>query len=111
MPVKEKPNVFGMPTKTSEHTPPPPAKTQMIELRKLLLSERGDAVVKKVIDIALDDEHPVQGAALKMCMDRLLPMTEFEKAQAGGRPAITINISGISDAPTIIEGETKDVDG
>lgn len=106
MPVKEKPNVFGLQTKTSEHSVAPPAKTQLIELRKLLLNEKADDVIKKVIAIALDDEHPVQGAALKMCVDRLLPMTEFEKASAGGRPTITINISGLTDAATIVEGET-----
>ena len=98
-------NAFGMTTTAKPITPVDPPKAQLIELRKLILAERGDDVVKKVLEIALDDNHPVQGAALKMAMDRLLPMSEFEKAAAGGRSAITINISGVGDAPTIVEGD------
>jgi hypothetical protein len=104
---KEKKTVFGLVTtekKAPEIVPVDPPKSQMIELRKLILNTRGDEVVKKLLDIALDDEHPGQTAALKMCMDRLLPMAEFEKLGSGGRPTVTINISGINDNVTI-EGE------
>lgn len=102
--MKKNTNAFGIATNTSQVAETPPAKSQMIELRKLILDERGSAIVKKVIDLALDDESPVQSAALKMCMDRLLPMSEFEKGIGGSKPTITINIGGINE-PVTIEGE------
>lgn len=73
------------------------------ELKNLLVSSRGKDVVEKALEIAMNDEHPHQGAMIKICMDRLLPVSLFEK-EKGQRSAVTINITGI-DAPQIIEGE------
>jgi hypothetical protein len=53
-------------------------------------------VVQKVVDIALDDNHPSQMAALKLCMERTLPVSMFEKDK-GQRSAVTINITGIGE--------------
>ena len=69
------------------------------ELKAMLLSEKGTEVVSKVINIALDDAHPGQMAALKMCMDRTLPASMFDKEQKQ-RGSVTINITGIG-APEI----------
>lgn len=69
------------------------------ELKQMLIEGKGQQVVQKVIDIALDDNHPSQMAALKMCMDRALPMSVFEKTSAQ-RSAVTINITGLGQAPT-----------
>lgn len=79
------------------------------ELKRMLIEGKGERVVQKVIDIALDDNHPSQMAALKMCMDRALPMSVFEKTSAQ-RSAVTINITGLgqSPAPEIIEAEPGD---
>ena len=68
------------------------------ELRKMMIEGRGKAVVQKIIDIALEDGHPGQMAALKMCVDRTLPMSMFEKGN-GQRSAVTINITGLDGAP------------
>jgi len=68
------------------------------ELKRMLVEGKGERVVQKVIDIALDDNHPSQMAALKMCMDRALPMSVFEKTSAQ-RSAVTINITSFG-APT-----------
>lgn len=73
------------------------------ELKNLLVSSRGKDVVEKALEIAMNDEHPHQGAMIKICMDRLLPVSLFEK-EKGQRSAVTINITGI-DSPQIIEGE------
>jgi uncharacterized protein with HEPN domain len=43
-------------------------------------------------------------AALKMCMDRTLPVSMFEKDKSQ-RSAVTINITGLGEAPTIIPAE------
>ena len=69
------------------------------ELKDMLLKSGGKNVVQKVIDIALDDGHPGQMAALKMCMDRTLPASMFDKEKTQ-RGAVTINITGIG-APEI----------
>ena len=75
------------------------------ELKELMLKSGGKQVAQKVIDIALNDEHPGQMAALKMCMDRTLPVSMFEKDKAQ-RGAVTINITGIG-ATTMVEDITE----
>jgi hypothetical protein len=66
------------------------------ELKRMLLDSSGSRVVQKVVDIALDDNHPSQMAALKLCMERTLPVSMFEKDKSQ-RSAVTINITGIGE--------------
>jgi hypothetical protein len=62
-------------------------------------------VAEKVIEIALNDDHPGQMAALKMCIDRTLPVSMFEKDKSQ-RNAITISITGLGVVePTVIDQE------
>ena len=76
--------------------------TQRIkELKRMLIEGQGEHVVQKVLDIALEDGHPGQMAALKMCMDRALPASLFEKT-AAQRSAINITISTLG-APQVVE--------
>ena len=82
------------------------------ELKELMIRSGGKDVAEKVIQIALNDEHPGQMAALKMCMDRTLPVSMFEKDKSQ-RSAVTINITGIGETPSIIssgEDEVTDVE-
>jgi hypothetical protein len=74
------------------------------ELKELMIRSGGKDVAEKVIQIALNDDHPGQMAALKMCMDRTLPVSMFEKDKSQ-RSAVTINITGLGDAPTVIEAD------
>lgn len=75
------------------------------ELKARLLSTTGDKVINKIVSIAMTDGHPVQGAALKMCIDRVLPISYFEKDKNGSsRPAVNITITGIGGEKTIING-------
>lgn len=82
------------------------------ELKELMIRSGGKDVAQKVIDIALNDNHPGQMAAIKMCLDRSMPVSMFEKDK-GARSAVTINITGIgSPEPTIIDmagNEREDV--
>jgi hypothetical protein len=64
------------------------------ELKDLLINSAGSNVVHKAIEIAMNDEHPAQAAMLKLCMDRMLPVSLFEK-EGKQRNAVTINITGI----------------
>ena len=72
------------------------------ELRELMIHSGGKDVAQKVIQIALNDEHPGQMAALKMCLDRTLPVSMFEKDKHQ-RSAVTINITGLGQEPTVLE--------
>jgi hypothetical protein len=67
-----------------------------------MIRSGGKDVAQKVIEIALNDEHPHQLVALKMCLDRTLPVSMFEKDKSQ-RSAVTINITGLGQEPTVIE--------
>jgi hypothetical protein len=100
----EKPNILPMP-KTEAG--------QLKELKNLLINSAGSRVVHKAVEIALNDEHPAQLAAIKLCMDRMLPVSMFEK-EGKQRSAVTINITGIGEQvkpPTIIDmNNNEDID-
>ena len=72
------------------------------ELKELMIRSGGKDVAQKVIEIALNDDHPHQLVALKMCLDRTLPISLFEKDKSQ-RSAVTINITGLGQEPTVID--------
>lgn len=78
---------------------------------RMLASPKSQKVLESIMDAALNDDHKNQAAAWKLLMDRMLPVSYFEKDKfSGGRNSVSITISGInSDAqittdPTIMEG-------
>lgn len=79
------------------------------ELKARLMATAGTKVIDKIIHIALNDEHPGQLAALKMCLDRQLPLSLFEKDAKRGSSAITINITGVGNVEAS-EPDTIDAD-
>lgn len=94
---------------------PPGDAARINEFKARLLATSGDNVINKIIEIAQNDEHPGQMAALKMCMDRVLPLSYFEKDKAtNGRSSVSITITGIGGETTIVgeeeqEKETDDI--
>jgi len=84
---------------------------RIAELKARLLATTGDTVINKIVEIAMTDGHPVQGAALKMCIDRVLPLSYFEKDKQGNGavPTISINITGITN-PVIEATEHEVID-
>lgn len=71
------------------------------EFKERLLATGGTRIIDKVVSIAMNDDHQGQMAAIKLCMDRLLPMSVFEAAKQGGNvPQISINISSMA-APVV----------
>jgi len=91
---------------------PPGDAARINEFKARLLATSGDKVINKVIQIAQDDEHPGQMAALKMCMDRVLPLSYFEKDKTtGGRNAISITITGVGGDTTIVGSDDKTEEG
>jgi len=105
-------NAFGLPSKKSNLPATELSKSQVMSNRKLLLAQSADPLISKVIQVALDDDHPGQMSALKMCMDRLLPMQEFEAKKDGSRTAVTITISGVGDSVItgVAQSEPKEVE-
>ena len=88
---------------------PPGDAARINEFKARLLATSGDNVINKIIEIAQNDEHPGQMAALKMCMDRVLPLSYFEKDKAtGGRSSVSITITGIGGDTKIVGEEAQD---
>lgn len=83
---------------------------RIAELKARLLATTGDRVINKIVEIAMSDGHPVQGAALKMCIDRVLPLSLFEKDAKGQRGAVTINITGLTEAKPVEIVDSVSVD-
>lgn len=72
---------------------------------RMLASPKSRKVLDSILNAALDDDHKNQAAAWKLCMDRLLPVSYFEKDKAGGgRGAINISITGVGGETTVISG-------
>jgi hypothetical protein len=80
---------------------------KIMELKRLLIDGAGQNVVGKALQIAMNDDHPAQAAMIKLCMDRMLPVSLFEKGVAA-RSAVTISITGIGDTVSI-NGESLDL--
>lgn len=79
------------------------------EFKERLLATGGTRILDKMISIALNDDHPGQMAAIKMSIDRLLPVSMFEASKAAGStPSISINITGLTDAK-VVSDEVIDV--
>lgn len=84
---------------------------------RMLASPKSAKVLESIFDAALDNEHKNQAAAWKLLMDRMLPVSAFEKEVSGNasKNAIQINISGvggdvsIGDAPE--NPQEKPIDG
>jgi hypothetical protein len=112
-PVKRKP---GRPKKSAIEAKKkrgvrgrPPGETGRIkEFHARLLATSGDKVIETIIRKALDNEDKDQVACLKMCVDRLLPMSYFDKEKTASRGGINITISGIGGTTEITETETVD---
>ena len=71
---------------------------------RMLASPKSREVMDSIFNAALDDDHKNQSAAWKLIVDRILPISSFDKDKLGGKPTVNITISGVMDAPAI-EGE------
>ena len=121
VPVKQKnPNGAGRPKKSAiaakkkrELRGRPPGEAARIrEFHARLLTTKGDHIIETIIKKALDPTDKDQAAMLKMCADRLLPMSYFEKASTANKAGITINISGLGTVSAAEEStiDAEDVD-
>ena len=61
---------------------------------RFLNSKRMGPLVEKMFDIAMDDEHNGQMAAMKLIADRILPTAGFA-SEGNKSSAVQINITGL----------------
>lgn len=80
---------------------------RIAEFKARLLGTSGEKIINTLISKALDPDDKDQAACLKMCIDRVLPLSAFDTTkQSGGTPQISINITGLTssvDAAPVIE--------
>jgi hypothetical protein len=73
---------------------------------RLLASPKSRKVLDSILNAALDDDHKNQAAAWKLLVDRLMPLSYFDKDKiSGGRSAVNITITGVGGEVTPIGGE------
>tara|TARA_B110000503_G_scaffold49150_1_gene79842 strand:- start:668 stop:1030 length:363 start_codon:yes stop_codon:yes gene_type:complete len=71
---------------------------------RIMNSPKSRKVLDAILDAALDDEHKNQAAAWKLLVDRMLPMSYFDKDRASNsRPSVNITISGVGESVNIAE--------
>jgi hypothetical protein len=75
---------------------------------RLLASPKSQKVLDSILNAALDDEHKNQAAAWKLLMDRMLPVSYFEKDAGGSRAAVNITITGVGGETTISASDNED---
>ena len=79
---------------------PPGQRAAQLEMQRLLYeNEDTEKVIDQIFKAALDDNHKNQAVAWKIIMDRVIPVSAFEKQQ--GRSSIEINITSM-DIPKVI---------
>ena len=77
---------------------------------RLLASPKSKKVMDSILNAALDDEHKNQAAAWKLLMDRMLPISYFEKDKNNiGRSSVSITITGVG-GDTVITGQDDIID-
>ena len=87
---------------------PPGEAARIKEFYARLLSTSGEKVIETVLRKAMDDGDKDQVACLKMCIDRLLPLSHFEKQGQGRSGAIQVQIV-TTGTPQIAARETEEV--
>ena len=77
---------------------------------RMLASPKSRKVLDAIFDAALNDEHKNQAAAWKLVMDRVLPLSYFEKDSASGRQSVSITISGVGQVATNVSDPSQEQD-
>ena len=79
---------------------------------RLIASPKSKKVLDVILDAALDNEHKHQAAAWKLLVERLMPMSSFDKESgANGKPSINITISGVGGVTgDVIDDDIIDIE-
>ena len=75
---------------------------------RLLASPKSRKVIDSIFNAALNDDHKSQSAAWKLVIERILPLSYFDKDKnIGGKAAVNIVITGVNGDTTVI-GEQQE---
>lgn len=74
---------------------------------RLLSANRIEHVIDAIVRAAEDPEHKNQAAAWKLIMDRMAPLSHYDKTKGNEKPIIQINVSSIDR----IESDVQDIEG
>lgn len=79
---------------------------------RMLASPKSNKVIEAIYNAALDNEHKNQAAAWKLIMDRMLPVSMFEKevSSGGGRPTVNITIGTVGEVDISQSNDDTDND-
>jgi hypothetical protein len=77
---------------------------------RLLDANRIDRVIDSIVRAACDDENKNQAAAWKIIMDRMAPMSHYDKNKLGDKPMININVTTAGDTSIKKIGEVYEQD-
>ena len=76
---------------------------------RMLASPKSREVMDSIFNAALDDDHKNQSAAWRIIVDRIMPLSYFERDKlSNGRAAVNITINGIDSNEPITIGNTID---
>lgn len=86
---------------------------------RLLASPKSRKVIDSILAAALDDDHKNQAAAWKLVMDRIAPVSSFDKEANKGPGGIQIKIEVVGEAANVtaqpieepIDGDFEQVEG
>jgi hypothetical protein len=87
---------------------PSEKKARAQEILSEMLTKKSKAIVQRIMDKALNDEDEDQMACLKLCVDRMIPVSYFEKEKSGNK-GVTIQIVGVGQ--TTIQEDEDVIDG
>ena len=83
--------------------------------KRLIESPKSKLVLDKILTAALDDNHKHQGAAWKLLVERLMPLSSFDSKSGNAQPSISINISGVGEVEIgtmkLVEDDYNTIDG
>jgi len=115
MPTKPSGNPTGRPKAKKNPVGRPKGEgTVMKEYRQRMLnSPKSRKVLDSILNAALDNDHKNQAAAWKIVVDRIMPVSAFDKLAGAdkGRNAIQINISGVPGVDVSPIGGESDLEG
>ena len=85
-------------------------KARQQQLLAALLHSKGEYIVNQIISKALNDNDKDQIACLKMCVDRIIPTSYFDKAKEAGAKGVTIQIMGVgATEPLLINTSVNEI--
>ena len=92
---------------------PPGDAAIMNEYRaRMLSSPKSKAILDKILNAALDDEHKHQAVAWKLVAERVLPISLFDPKRAKAQGGVQVTITA-ADGSTVTVGQNNDdaIDG